>query len=244
MPNTAIFALAYPDPVDAPDGPTQMQALAESVETALDGIYAGIPFGGDVSVGGNLSTDGSLTVSGTSTLNNVNAGEVSTTLVESTGDISAGGDVYAHGLAVAYVVKAKVHKGSLVDTNTTSTSSYQNISGANLQSVPVVAGHLYKVEYQFAITSSVADDRIRYQILNGGDQLGSHSPIVRIETASTYTAATISFLWKAATTEVISNLNLAQIRYSGSGSVSTRVEVASFSAMAWDLGLAGAISNV
>jgi hypothetical protein len=246
MPNTPIFNFPYPDPTDAPDGPTQLQDLAESVESAVDDIYAGIAFGGDVSVGGNLSTDGTLTVSGTSTLNTVNAGDISGGSLSTTGDIETDGDVYAHGLAVARLVKGKVHTGSLVDTSTTS-DSYQNISSANIQNVPVIAGHAYKAEFQVAVTSSVANDRIRYSLWNGtvgGTQCGAIIPIVRAEAASTFRVQTFSFIWEAPSTETISNLNLAMLRFSGTGSVQTRVESSSYYGLVYDLGPSGVITNL
>lgn len=247
MPNTPIFDLPYPDPLDTPDGPAQLQSLAEAVEAALDEMHGGMSFGGAVSVGGDLNADGNLTVSGSSTLNNVDAGEVSATLVESSGDVSAGGDVYSRGTAVTRLVRGKVHTGALVDTSTTSSTDYQNIFFANVQNVPVVAGHAYKAEFQVAVSSTVVNDRIRYTLWNGdvgGNQCGSIAPIVRVETADTFRVQTFSFIWKAPNTEVIGNLNLAMIRYSGSGLVRTRIESTSFYALVYDLGPASPISSL
>lgn len=248
MPSTPIFELPYPDPTDSPDGPTQMQALAEAVETAVDDIYAGIPFGGSVSVGGNLSTDGTLTVGGVSTFaGSMTAGDISAGEVDATGDVSSDGDVYARGLAVTRLVKGKVHTGALSDTSTTSTTTYQNISGANILNVPVIAGHAYKAEYQVSVTSSVAADRIRYTLWNGtvGDtQCGSIAPIVRVEAITTFRVQNFSFIWQAPSTETIANLNLGMIRFSGTGTVETRVEVTSFMGLVYDLGPAGTVSSL
>lgn len=245
MPNTPIFDFPYPDPSDAPDGPAQIQALAESVESAIDDIYAGISFGGAVSTGGNVSVGGNLSVSGSSNLNDVDADNISAGSLDVTGEVQALGDVYARGLAVPRLVKGKVHTGSLVDTGTTSNTNYTNIIGANIQNVPVIAGHAYKAEYQVAVTSSVVNDRIRYTLWNGtvGDtQCGAHAPIVRCEFAGNYRVQTFSFIWEAPTTETISNLNLGMIRFSGSGTVETRIEITSFYGLVYDLGPKAVIS--
>lgn len=249
MPNTPLFDFPYPDPLDAPDGPAQLQSLAEAVEAALDDIYAGISFGGAVAVGGNLSTDGNLTVSGSVTIGgSVDAGEISGTLVESSGDIAAGGDIYSHGTAVTRLVKGKLHTGSLVDTSTTSTTTWQNITSANIQNIPVIAGHAYRADFQVAVSSTVTNDRIRYSLWNGststGSQCGTIIPIVRVEQSGTFRVQSFSFVWKAENTEIISNLNLYMIRYSGSGEVSTRIENSSFHGLVYDLGPAGVISNL
>jgi hypothetical protein len=192
------------------------------------------------------TTSDTMRISGTSTLNTVNAGDISAGSLSSTGDIETDGDVYAHGLAVARLVKGKVHTGSLVDTSTTS-DSYQNISSANIQNVPVIAGHAYKAEFQVAVTSSVANDRIRYSLWNGtvgGTQCGAIIPIVRAEAASTFRVQTFSFIWEAPSTETISNLNLAMLRFSGTGSVQTRVESSSYYGLVYDLGPSGVITNL
>lgn len=44
MPSTPIFLLPYPILTDAPNGPAQIQALANATETALSGLVTRLPF--------------------------------------------------------------------------------------------------------------------------------------------------------------------------------------------------------
>jgi hypothetical protein len=53
--NTSVYNLPYPSPLDGPDGPAQIKALAEAVEAILQG---------NLTLGGNLTVPGTLTVSG------------------------------------------------------------------------------------------------------------------------------------------------------------------------------------
>ncbi len=55
MPTTGVYNLPYPDGEDLPNGPGQIQALAEAVETTLQA---------DLALGGDLTVPGQLTVAG------------------------------------------------------------------------------------------------------------------------------------------------------------------------------------
>ena len=58
---TSVYSLPFPEPSDAPNGPTQIEALAEAIEDTLQGPFA---FGGAVDVPGNIELGGSLDMGG------------------------------------------------------------------------------------------------------------------------------------------------------------------------------------
>lgn len=186
---------------------------------------------GDLHVTGSIDATGGITATGA--------------LAGAT--VAATGDVSARGLAVARIVKGKVYVGTAVDTSSASTS-FANITGANVQSVPVIAGHAYRASYQVGLAGDTLNDRVRYSLWNGtvgGTQLGAQMPIFRITGAvTTFVTVTFSFMWAAPATTTIANVNLAMIRFGGGGSLFTRVEDTSYVGVIEDLGLASTITNL
>jgi hypothetical protein len=172
--------------------------------------------------------------------------------VSATGDVSGvggtfSGDVSARGLTVSRVVRGKVYGGALTDTSATSTTLV-NVAVANVQNVPVIAGHAYRATYQVSVGGTILNDRIRFALWNGsigGTQLGSHEPLVRITQAGgTVEVAVLVFVWAQPSTQTISNVNLSMHRFTGTGTVTTRIESTSFAAVVEDLGLTGTISGL
>jgi hypothetical protein len=187
---------------------------------------------GDLHVTGSIDATGGITAGGTVT----------------GGTVTATGDVNARGLAVSRVVKGKVYVGTAVDTLSASTSP-TNITGANIQNVPVIAGHGYRAVFQVGMAGSTLNNRIRYALWNGtvgGTQLGTQEPIFRNTDASgLYQNITVQFLWEAPSTATIANVNLSMYRFgSVTGNVWTRVEDISFIGVIEDLGLATTITNL
>jgi hypothetical protein len=187
---------------------------------------------GDLHITGSIDATGGITAGGTVT----------------GATLTATGDVSARGLAVTRTVKGKVYVGTLVDTLSASTTPV-NITGANIQNVPVISGHAYRATYQVGIAGSVLNNRIRYGLWNGtvgGTQLGTQEPIFRNTDASgLFQNVTMQFMWAATSTTTIANVNLSMYRFgSALGNTYTRIEDASYVGVIEDLGLAATITNL
>ncbi|WP_188193451.1 hypothetical protein [Nonomuraea sp. SYSU D8015] len=253
MPSTPVFLLPYPSSTDAPNGPAQFQALAEAVETALSDIHNGLTFGGAVTVNGNLSTTGTLSVSSTSTLtgNTTVGGTLGVTGAATVASLASTGNVTARGLQTVAFVAGKKWTGVQTDTTRTQGAAEIAVSSANIQNVPVVSGRMYRVKWHIeGHVSGATDGRIEYKAWNGsvgtGTQLGE-TILFKFPTNNTrMTDLFPEFIWKAASTETIANINLG-MRYFDTdvgASCVTRVHPSFFSCYVEDIGLPTAWTGV
>lgn len=177
-------------------------------------------------------------------------GGITTTTVTASGTVSTTGDMSARGLMISRMVKGKIHTGSLSDSSNSATTTYSTVSFANVQNVPVIAGHAYRASFQVGYAGTVSDDRIRYGLWDGavgGTQLGNQEPLYRVilgAAGGSFVACNPTFVWAAPTTTTIGNVTLGHQRFSGTGTVYTRIETTSFIAIIEDLGLASTITNL
>jgi hypothetical protein len=84
MGTTTNFNLPYPEPSNTPDGPAQIQALAEAVDGYLIPLSAPAEFGSSVEVAGNLG------VQGDTFLEDLEASTVTATDLDVSGDVTVG----------------------------------------------------------------------------------------------------------------------------------------------------------
>lgn len=163
------------------------------------------------------------------------------------------GEAEFNGVFLTGTVDGKVHTGSLVDTTETVVNNQRAVANANPQNTPQIAGHAYQAIVTVSVTGAVVGNRARFRLYNGsvpttpgtGTQLGTHAPLVKVNTAAVvFESFTMQFVWAAATTTTISNINLAIEFFSGTTSVTARVENTSYAFIINDLGLANRITNL
>lgn len=151
---------------------------------------------GNLTVNGTLSTTGQATVGGGLTV---------------TGDA-----VTIAGFGVNRLVDGKT-VGSVSNTGNVNAASPLALPGANAQNVSVIAGRAYRVSGQISVSGSLANSRFALEIWNGsvgGTKLGN-SVNCRIW-SSNFQSYPFQFLFKATTTESMSNINLSLVRVGGS----------------------------
>lgn len=149
-------------------------------------------------------------------------------------------------LALAAAADGRLHTGSAVDTTVSMVGNETAVGSANIANCPQIEDHAYLAVIQVAFAVSNAGNRGRFRLWNGavgGTQLGSHAPIVRNNAASTNENKLMVFGWRASSSSNISNINLGMEFFSGSGSVTCRIETTSYAAVVVDLGPASRFTN-
>lgn len=189
--------------------------------------------GNNLSVPGNLSAGGTLTSTGDATVANLAAA----TLVTMAGSI------------VNRTVDGKA--GGTIQTTAIAANSDTNITGANIQSTPVVATRAYLAFIQIDVNpaATLGDSRIEFKLWNGavgGTQLGG---TVRWFTGTPTVAAVnrssqFWFMWQAPSTTTIANINLSASKTQGTGNVWSAEVNSAYVAVVMEIGAASAITGI
>lgn len=147
--------------------------------------------------------------------------EVSPSLIQ-----TFGSDIYINGLNTpTRVVDGKV--GTSVTSTTGVTTTATNIGGANGVNVPVVQDKAYRCMVLVSFTSTVADDRAGFELWGGTVGVGSHlgqTNSRRCRGAGALENQVLTFVWRAAATTTIANLNLSIVRTAGTGTLTAQVD--------------------
>lgn len=240
---TCVSTARPPTPVD---GMTIFETDTGTFRVWYGGLWARLAHAGDWTDSGGLVVPGGLTVTGGATV----TGAVTATGNVSGADVSASGDVSARGLRVSRLVKGKVGTGTSV-TTLFSTTTDTNIAGANVQNVPVIAGHAYRLTLAldyFRNGTSGAISRLDIKAWDGsvgGTQLGGTSRVGMSGPASTARRQFVTVIvWAATATTTISNLNISGQSTDAAGTVWTAEVNLAYVALVEDMGLDSTISNL
>lgn len=161
--------------------------------------------------------------------------------------LRSNGTAEFNGAILTSLVDGKVHSGGNVDTSRTNVGTSINVTNANPQNTPQIAGHAYSALVQVSVSAASAGSRIRYRLLDGATQLGKMTPNVKVQaTGGTYETVLLMFVWKATATYTIANVNLEMTYQQGTNgqSVWTRVSENDFAFIINDLTLAARITNL
>ncbi|MEV0237554.1 hypothetical protein [Nonomuraea sp. NPDC050786] len=171
------------------------------------------------------------------------------TRIAKVGDWDENGVPYAGTSPVSRLIKGKVYSGSIQTTNISATTD-TSIAGANVQNLSVVSGRAYRMtvslDYNRA-SGTGALDRLEFKAWNGavgGTQLGGTVRHEMTGTADTSNRnVVLGFIWKAAATETIANLNLSATVTGTSTQWAAELNAAYWCTVE-ELGLASLISNL
>lgn len=149
--------------------------------------------------------------------------------------------------AVVGCVDGKV-VSTLTDTVNSSVGTEVTVSTANCQNVPQITGHAYRALVMVSLTGATAGNRARYRLWDGAVgfvQLGANAPIIKVAATTTqFDDILLCFLWRASSTQTISNVNLGMEFFSGTTSVTTRITTGSYAFTIDDIGPANRISGL
>lgn len=148
----------------------------------------------------------------------------------------------------ARVIDGKtIQTGGPVDTTSASTTQVA-VSSANAINVPVVANHVYIALVQIRVTSTIAADRAEYTLWDGtvgsSNQLGGNVLKKINPTTGQQEDVMMMFSWLQGSTTTLSNVNLAVARFTGTGTITTRVDNKSYQLVIIDAARTGIISNL
>lgn len=153
-----------------------------------------------------------------------------------------------NGVILTGLVDGKVHVGAPVDTVNFTVGTEIAVGSANPQNTPQIFDHAYQALVTVLVGGATAGNRIRFRLWDGAlgfVQLGANAPLVKMNTPTgTFEAVTLSFIWKAPTTAVISNINLGMEFFSGVTSVTVRVSTDAYNFIINDLGMASRIAGL
>lgn len=125
---------------------------------------------------------------------------------------------------VPYVVDGKVYTGALVDT-AASTATLVTVTSANAINVPIVAGRAYRATVRCRVAGTVLNDRARLLVSDGTSQLGQDYLHRILGTINTFQDVQFTAYWNdLGPTRTMANLNLRVSLFSGTGTVTVRVE--------------------
>lgn len=142
-----------------------------------------------------------------------------------------------------YVVDGKVYTAALVDTNAAG-AAFVTVTSANAVNVPTVAGRAYRATVRCRVAGSVLNDRVQLIVANGTTQVGQDF-LHRITGAiTTFQDVEFSVIWNEFTGGTIANLNLRVARFSGTGTVTVRVESSNYFMVVEEIGDPALISGL
>lgn len=127
-----------------------------------------------------------------------------------------------------YVVDGRAYTGAAVDT-AASTSTYVTVTSSNAINVPVVGGRAYRATVRCRVAGSVLNDRAKLIVTDGTTQVGQDY-IHRITGAiTTFQDVQFTVYWnELGLTRTIANLNLRVSLFTGTGTITVRVEAANY----------------
>lgn len=170
--------------------------------------------------------------------------------------LNSNGTAEFNGNIVTALTDGKVATGANVDTANNVLNTRVAVGSGNPQNTAQIAGHGYMALVQVDVHTDAGPTRLRYSLWNGavgGTQIGTMTPIMPLSTATAgaangrFETHTMMFVWSAASTTTIANVNLAYEQLVPGGAANptfTRVGTSSFAFIIWDLGLATQITNL
>lgn len=164
------------------------------------------------------------------------------------GRVATLGQIYVDALASdanypSRMVDGRIYTGAIADSTSASGTDVV-ITSANVQNTYVEKDFAYKATVWIRIAGSVLNDRAQFKLKNGTTQVGQDR-IYRVTGAiTTFVDITLEFLWRAVSTETISNLNLTFNRFSGTGTLTARVEASAYLAYVEKVGDADMIGSL
>lgn len=189
------------------EGMVIFEADTRSFLVWIGGAWDRFANSNDWDASGNLTVTGNLSVSGNETVTGV--------LTVSGNDVTIG------GFSVNRLVDGKVVASPSDTGNVTTTRTA--IPGANAQNVSVIAGRAYRASGMISVRGNVTNDRFTLEAwdgtVGGAGQLGGAVNCRITPGDGTYQSYPFAFLWEAATTQSIANLNLSVVRLSGGGNI-------------------------
>lgn len=141
------------------------------------------------------------------------------------------------------VIKGKAWGGATADTNSASTT-FVTVTSANAVNVPVLADRTYKANVRCRVAGTVLNDRVQLIVADGTTQVGQDY-LHRI-TGATTTFQDVEFnvYWHQFSTGTIANLNLRMCRFSGTGTVTVRVDPSNYFMVVEEVGDPALISGL
>lgn len=136
--------------------------------------------------------------------------------------------------------------GGPVDTASGS-SSPSAVGSANAQNVPLIAGNVYMAVICIRLSASVANNRAEITLWDGSvgasNQLGSNR-IFEIPVITVFKDFVSIHTWVQGSTGTFSNINVGVARFSGSGTVTARVDNNAYALLIFDLSKQGVITGL
>lgn len=142
-----------------------------------------------------------------------------------------------------YVVDGKAYTGVTVDTNSAS-AVFVTVTSANAVNLPLIVGRAYRAHVRCRVAGSVLNDRVQFIVANGVSQLGQDY-LHRITGAiTTFVDVEFHVYWNEFIGGTVANLNLRMCRFSGTGTVTVRVEPSNYYIVVEEVGEPGLISGL
>lgn len=142
-----------------------------------------------------------------------------------------------------YIDGRVLASGGPTDTSSSSTTLV-TVTSSNVQSTVVYQDRMYKAHVRCRVAGSVLNDRIQLVVANGTTQVGQDF-LYRITGAiTTFVDVEFTVYWRQPSNTTIANLNLRMARFSGTGTVTVRVEQNAYFMMIEECGSANNISGL
>jgi hypothetical protein len=139
------------------------------------------------------------------------------------------------------------HRGGPVDSNSGASSPPSLIGSGTASNVPVIAGHVYMAVICVRLTASAANNRAEITLWDGtvgsGTQLGSNR-IFEIPVITTFKDFVSIHTWVQGSTKTIASMSPGIARFSGSGTVTARVDNNAYALLVFELSMQGVISGL
>jgi hypothetical protein len=137
--------------------------------------------------------------------------------------------------------------GGPVDSNSGASSPPSLIGSGTASNVPVIAGHVYMAVICVRLTASAANNRAEITLWDGtvgsGTQLGSNR-IFEIPVITTFKDFVSIHTWVQGSTKTIASMSPGIARFSGSGTVTARVDNNAYALLVFELSMQGVISGL
>lgn len=152
------------------------------------------------------------------------------------------GVTYLNGNYPSRIKRGKVWNSAIDDTVTgVGTGVDFTISSGALANVAVAAGRTYRAVVVFELAGSVLNDRAQFKAWNGAvggaGQIGQQYIHRIVGTTATFvTLPPMEFVWKATVTQNIATLNFSVQHFSGTGTVTARVNPNAYLAYVEEVG--------
>lgn len=161
--------------------------------------------------------------------------------LETQGEITVGLPTVNDGNYPSRVADGKVYTTT---TTTAIAAADTNVGGANIQSTYVEKDFAYRVTMLVELRGNTAGNRALFKLWNGAvgtTQLGGNFRKYIVVGAATYENVLLQFIFRAAATETIANINLSCNRDIGAGTMDVNIN-ANYFGLVEKIGLANKIA--